>query len=134
MEQTLTIFTEAFATRLLPFYSEVTLCALRQFHPQDYPLHAAIAGAGALVASVLLYLFGMWLRRMPERVSTEVQQARVARLQVRASGLYPWVLILAPLPIGGAIILAAGFFRVRPLTVALALIAAEVLWRISPVL
>ena len=132
MNQALNIFIEAFFARLLPIFSEVTLGAVREFHAEDYLGNALVAGVGALAASVVLYRFGVWLRRFPERVSTEAQQARVARMQAAAGGWFPWVLILAPMPIGCAIIMAAGFFRVRPLTVALALVAAEVLWRVSP--
>lgn len=128
----LTIFKEALLTRLLPLFNEVTLGAIRHLQPENYALGAVIAAAGALFASVLLYLFGVWLRRMPERVSTEEQQARVCGMQQSARKWLPWLLILAPTPIGGALIMAAGFFRLHPAVTAAAVIGAELLWRISP--
>lgn len=130
----LDIFTEAFLTRLLPLFNEVTLGAIRSFHPEHYALNAVVAASGALAASILLYLFGVWLRRMPDRVSTESQKARIQKMQPAAMNWLPWLLILSASPIGGALIMAAGFFRMRPAVAAAAIIAAEVLWRISPLI
>jgi membrane protein YqaA with SNARE-associated domain len=130
----LNIFTEAFMTRLLPLFNEVTLGATRHFQPEHYPLNALLAAAGALTASVLLFLFGIWLRRMPDRVSTDAQKNRIKKMQIAAGSWLPWLLILSASPIGGALIMAAGFFRMRPAVAAAAIIAAEVLWRISPLI
>lgn len=130
----LNIFTEAFMTRLLPLFNEVTLGAIRNFHPEEYPLNAVGAAAGALTASLLLFLFGVWLRRMPDRVSTDAQKERIQKMQPAALSWLPWLLILSASPIGCALIMAAGFFRVRPTVAAATIVAAELLWRISPLI
>ena len=134
MHDTIAIAQEAFLTRLLPVFQETTLPALLKFHPEQYPPHAVLAGVAALVASVLLYLLGVWLRRMPERVSNDAQRARIESMRALARHWLPYLLVLSPTPLGGILIVAAGFFRIHPITAALAVIAAEVLWRISPVL
>ncbi len=126
------IFTEAFTTRLLPLFDEVTLGAIRNFHPEQYPANAALAALGALSASVILYFFGVWLRRMPERISTPEQRERVKALETKLRGWMPYLLILAPTPVGNAIIIASGFFCMRPWLAATMIILAEVLWRASP--
>lgn len=128
------IFTEAFTTRLLPLFDEVTLGAIQRFQPENYPANAALAALGALTASALLYLFGVWLRRMPERISTPEQRERVKVLETKLCGWMPYLLILAPTPVGNAIIIAAGFFCLRPWLAATMIILAEVLWRVSPLL
>jgi membrane protein YqaA with SNARE-associated domain len=128
------IFTQAFLSRLLPLYHEVVLNATLHFHPEQYPCDAVVAGAGALLASALFYAVGVWLRRMPARVSTQAQQARIARMQQTAHGWLPWLLILSPTPVGGILIIAAGFFAIRPVVAGAAIVAGEVLWRVSPLL
>lgn len=130
----LEIFTEAFTTRLLPLFDEVTLNAIRNFHPDQYLANVPLAMAGALSASVLLYLFGVWLRRMPERISTPEQRERVQRLETKLCGWMPFLLILSPTPIGNALIIAAGFFCMRPWLAAAMIFLAEVLWRVSPLM
>ena len=132
MDQTFAIFTEAFEARLLPIYQEVSIGAARHFHPEQYPLLALIAAAGALGASVLLYFIGIGLRRMPERVSNADQQEKIKKMQIAASRWLPWLLILSPTPVGCILIIAAAFFRLPPRVAALAILAAEILWRISP--
>jgi membrane protein YqaA with SNARE-associated domain len=134
MNQAFAIFIEAFLTRLLPIYHEVTLGAVKALQPQSYPAMAAIAGGGALPASAVLYGIGVLLRRMPEKVSTEEQQVRIKKMQGAAKGWLPWLLILSPTPVGGILIIAASFFRLSPLVIVLAILSAEVLWRISPML
>ena len=130
----LEIFTEAFTSRLLPLFDEVTIAAIRQFHPEEYPLDAVIAGLGALCASALLYGFGVWLRRMPQRISTEEQRTRVAKLEKHLCGWLPYLLILSPTPVGNAIIIASGFFCMRPRTAGIMILLAEIIWRASPLL
>ncbi len=134
MNQWVNLFTEAFAARALPMFHEVELGAIRSFHPEQYAGSAVIAALGALAASVMLYGIGVWLRRMPERVSTPEQQVRIEAMRAAAREWLPWLLILSASPIGCVLIMAAGFFRLPPRIAALSIIAAEVLWRISPVL
>lgn len=134
MADILTLFTEAFAARALPMFHEVQLAAIRNFQPQAYPQSAALAAMGALAASVLLYFIGRWLRRMPAKVSTEAQQARIQKMQSVAGEWLPWLLILSASPVGCVLIMAAGFFAIRPLVAGFAILAAELLWRLSPVL
>jgi membrane protein YqaA with SNARE-associated domain len=126
------IFTEAFLTRLLPIYSEVTLGAIRHLKFEEYPQNAIVAALGALVASVLLYALGAWLRRLPERVSTDAQRARIESMRKGAGEFLPWLLIFSPLPIGGIFIIAAAFFRLRPAMVAAIVAASEGLFRAMP--
>lgn len=130
----MSIITEAFVARLLPVFHEVTLPAILNLHPMEYPLAAAVAGVGGIAAAALLYVIGVWLRRMPERVSTEAQRTRIESLRATARSWLPWLLILAPTPFGGVLVMAAGFFAIRPLVAAIAIIAAEVAWRASPLM
>jgi membrane protein YqaA with SNARE-associated domain len=128
------LMTEGVLARLLPAAKETTLQALQQFQPEAYLQASAFAAAGALLASALLYMVGIWLRRVPKKVSTEAQQARIEKLRGVAMEWLPWLLIFSPTPIGGMLILAAGFFGLRPVVAALAIIGGELLWRASPLL
>jgi membrane protein YqaA with SNARE-associated domain len=82
----------------------------------------------------MLYLLGVWLRRLPDKFSTEAQRERIARTRSKACEWLPWLLVLAPLPVGGTIIIVAGFFRLRPALTAAVLLASEALWRAMPYL
>lgn len=126
------IFIEGFLVRLAPFYHEVTLDAVRHFHIDQYPENAALASVGALLALLIYYLFGIWLRRMPERVSTPEQQLNIEMLRVQAHFWLPYLLVLAPTPVGGVVVMAAGFFRMKPWKVAGIVVVTEVLWRAMP--
>jgi len=128
------LITEGALARLLPAAKETTLQALQQFQPEAYLQASLFAAMGALLASALLYVVGIWLRRVPRKVSTEAQQARIEKLRSTAMDWLPWLLILSPTPIGGILILAAGFFGLRPLVAALAILGGEILWRASPLL
>ncbi len=125
------IFTEAFIARLLPFKHEVTLPAMWSFG-EPPPVAIATAGLAGLLAGAVLYLIGVWLRRLPKHVSTPEQRERIEKMRAGARGFLPWLLILAPTPVGGMLTIAAGFFAVRPWMAALMLIAAEAAWRLSP--
>lgn len=128
------IFIEAFLARLLPIYHEVTLGAIRHMKIEEYPMNAAVAAAGALLASALWYGIGIWLRRMPEKVSNEEQRARIEKLRVVAKEWLPWLLVFAPTPIGGVLVMAAGFFRLKARLVLAVVIAAEITFRAMPYL
>ena len=104
----LNIFTEAFLARMLPVYSEVTLGAIRHFKLEEYPPSAALAAVGGLLALAIYYAVGIWLRRMPERVSTEEQRARIEKMRGAAREWLPWLLVLSPTPLGGVVVMAAG--------------------------
>jgi membrane protein YqaA with SNARE-associated domain len=130
----LNIFTEAFLARLLPVYSEVTLGAIRHFTLGEYPANAALAAVGGLLALAVYYGVGVWLRRMPERSSTEVQRARIEAMRKAAHEWLPWLLVLSPTPLGGVVVMAAGFFRLRLAMVFLVVIASEILFRAIPYL
>lgn len=125
---------EAFLSRLLPFNDEVTLAAIRNLRMEDYPSAAVYAGLGALAASIILYGIGIWLRRMPDRFSTDTQQARVEYMRATANEWLPWLLVLSASPIGGMLIIAAGFFAVKPWKVATMLVVAEIAWRAAPLI
>lgn len=126
------VFIEGFLTRLAPFYNEVTLDAIRHFHFEQYPPNAALAAVGALIASVLYFLFGIFLRRMPEKVSTEEQQLRIEVMRAQAHFWMPYLLVLAPTPVGGVVVMAAAFFRMKPWKVALIVLVTEIVWRAMP--
>ena len=128
------IFKEAFFTRIVPIFHEVTLTAQRNFQDAHYGQSLFIASIAALLASAMLYGLGVWLRRIPARISSAEQQARMERLRKPALHWLPWLLILSPTPVGNALIIAAGFFGIRPLVAACSIIAAEILWRASPLL
>jgi membrane protein YqaA with SNARE-associated domain len=130
----LNIFTEAFLARLLPVYSEVTLGAIRHFKLEEYPPSAALAAVGGLLALAIYYAVGIWLRRMPERVSTEEQRARIEKMRGAAREWLPWLLVLSPTPLGGVVVMAAGFFRLRPVMVLAIVFASEILFRAMPYL
>lgn len=134
MNQIMTLFQEAFMARLLPLFHETTLGALRNFHPEKYTSLVWAAAAGALAASALLYAVGIWLRRMPAKISTEHQHARIEKLRAAAFEWLPWLLILSPTPVGPVLIMAAGFFGLRPFVAGAAILGGEVLWRIAPLL
>lgn len=130
----LDVFQEAFLHRLLPLFRETTLAAIRSLHPEQYPLNAVVAGIGALAVSAVLYAVGVWLRRLPEKVSTESQRARVENIRRVADQWLIWLLILSPTPVGGILIIASGFFAIPKVKAMLAITAAELLWRLSPML
>lgn len=128
------IFIQAFLARLVPIYHEVTLGAIRHFHFEQYPANAALAAVGGLLALAVWYAVGVWLRRMPERVSTDEQHERIKKMQSAAGGWLPWLLILSPTPIGGLLVMAAAFFRLHPRKVAAIVFASEILFRAIPYL
>ncbi len=129
------VFSQAFVARLLPSAHEVLLPAIRNFHFEQYLPNAAMAACGALTASVVLYFVGMLLRRWPERAaSTDEKRTQMENVRARAQSIIPWLLIFAPLPVGGMIIIAAAFFRLRPARVAVILVATEILYRAMPYL
>lgn len=130
----LTLFTEAFLARLLPVYSEVTLGAIRHLRIQEYPANAAMAAVGGLLAAAVFYAIGVWLRRMPERVSTDAQRARIETMRSHAHFWLPYLLVLSPTPVGGVIVIAAAFFRVKPGLVWGIIVAAEFVFRAMPYL
>lgn len=126
------LFTEAFLRRLLPANHEVTLSAIEHFQFAQYPQSALVAAVGAMAASALLYALGVGLRRLPAHVSTEAQRARIEAMRPAARRWLPWLLLLAPSPIGGVLIMAAGFFAIAPVRVAAVLVLAEAGWRLLP--
>ncbi|MDX2095937.1 MAG: hypothetical protein SFW64_08385 [Alphaproteobacteria bacterium] len=126
------IFMQAFLSRLLPIYHEVTLGAIRHLQFGQYPANAALAAVGGLLALAVYYAVGVWLRRMPERVSTEAQRARIEAMRGAAREWLPWLLILSPTPVGGVVVMAAGFFRLTPAKVAAIVVASEILFRAMP--
>lgn len=128
------VVSEAFLARLAPIYSEVTLGAVRHLKFEEYPAHAALAAFGGLTALVLYYVAGILLRRMPERVSTEEQQARIEAMRKAAGGWVPYLLILAPTPVGGVVVMATAFFRYKLAIAVPIILAAEVLFRAMPYL
>jgi|GEM_PF-4419435 len=134
METIVALVSEGFLARLLPSYAETTLKAMQAFGNTERIWPILAAATGALFASALLYVMGIWMRRLPAKVSTEAQQARIEKLRTVAMQSLPWLLILSPTPVGGMLILAAGFFGLRPIVAALAILGGEVLWRISPFL
>ena len=128
------IFTQAFLAQLIPTQHEVLLGAIRHFQFAQYPQNAALATLGALGACLVLFGIGILLRRLPERVSTPEPQQRIVAVRGKAQDILPWLLVFAPLPVGGLVVIAAGFFRVKPVNVALILIASETLYRAMPYL
>ncbi len=128
------VFQEAFLHRLLPMFSETTLAAIRNLHPEQYLANAVLAGLAALAASVVLYAIGVWLRRMPDKISTAEQKLRIEKIRLLADAWLTWLLILSPTPIGGILIISSGFFAMPRLRTALAIVAAEILWRVAPLL
>ncbi len=128
------VIAEAFRARLLPMGQELTLGAIRQFHRVDYPAYAALAALGGLLGSALLYALGLWLRRMPERVSTPEQRLRIEQLRGVAKEWLPWLLVLSPTPLGGMMTLAAGFFRLSPKLVFAVILTSEAVFRAMPYL
>lgn len=132
-DNALTLFTQGFLARLLPMADEVLLTAIQRMNPAAYPPAAVAAGIGALLASAVLYAIGVWLRRLPKRVSTEAQQERIAALRTMAHEWLPYLLILSASPIGGMLIVAAAFFELKPWKIAGMLVLAEIVWRASPV-
>lgn len=130
----LSVFTEAFAARLLPIYNEATLSAMRNFKLEEYPPHAVLAGVGGVLALGVYYLVGVWLRRAPERMSNEEQRARIEKMRKAASFWLPYLLVLSPTPVGGVVVMAAGFFRMKPALVMAIILLAEGVFRAMPYL
>lgn len=128
------IFTEAFIARLLPMFHEVTLGAIRNLQFELYPANALLAGLGGLLALAVYYVVGVWLRRMPERVSSDEQRARIDAMRGAANEWLPWLLILSPTPVGGVVVMAAGFFRMRAAMVVVIATGSEMLFRAMPYL
>ncbi len=128
------IFTQAFLSRLLPLFHEVTLGAIRHLKLEEYPAHAAVAAVGGLLAAAVFYATGVWLRRMPERVSTEEQHVRIEKMRGAAREWLPWLLVLSPTPVGGVVIMAAAFFRLNWRMVAAIIVLTEIVFRAMPYL
>lgn len=134
MDNTVTIFTEALVARLLPMMNEVTLNAMRSMDKAQYQEMIPFAIVGALIAQALWFGVGIWLRRMPKKISTEAQQQRIEKMRGAATEWLPWLLIFSPMPIGPVLVMAAGFFGLRPFVAGAAILGGEVLWRIAPLL
>lgn len=128
------VFFEAFLARLLPFYHEVTLAAIERLSFAEYPANAALAALGGILALGVYYGAGIFLRRLPERVSTEAQQARIETLRRVAREWLPWLLVLSPTPIGQVFVMAAGFFRLNGRLVWAVIVASEAVFRAMPYL
>lgn len=128
------IFVDALLHRLWPPHAEVTLRAMQSLDLRAYQAHALWAAVGALLASALVYWMGTRLRRLPRHLSDASQQARIEKIRLAATAWLPWLLFLGPTPVGGVLVLAAGFFEIKPLFAALMLVAGEVAWRASPLL
>lgn len=128
------IFIEAFLARLAPVFHEVTLGAIRNFKLEEYPANAALAAVGGLLALALYYAAGVFLRRMPERVSTDEQRARIEKMRGVAHYWLPYLLVLSPTPVGGVVVMAAGFFRFAPKLALIIVIASEIVFRAMPYL
>ncbi|MFM9890361.1 MAG: hypothetical protein ACKVOE_06975 [Rickettsiales bacterium] len=128
------ILTDAFLHRLWPAHAEVTLRAMQSLDVAAYQASAPWAAMGALLASTLLYLIGVRLRRLPKHISDASQQARIETIRHVASAWLPWLLFMGPTPVGGVLVLAAGFFGVKPWIATLMLVSGEAAWRISPLL
>lgn len=130
----ITVFTDALSARLMPAFSETTITAIAKLNPDAYVPHAVCAALGACVAYAILYVIGVRMRRLPERVSTEEQRARIAKLEQPARFWLPYILVLAPTPLGTVLLLAAGFFGIRVWLTALVVVAGEILWRAQHVM
>jgi membrane protein YqaA with SNARE-associated domain len=128
------VFIEALQARLLPISSEVTLGAIRHLRLEDYPPHAALAGLGALIALAFYYAMGCWLRRAPEKFSTEAQRARIEGIRGAAREWLPWLLVLSPTPLGGMVVMAAAFFRLKLALIVAVVVASEAVFRAMPYL
>jgi membrane protein YqaA with SNARE-associated domain len=126
------IVAEAFLARLVPIFHEVTLGAIRHFQFENYAPNAALAALGGLAAAAVLYAIGVWLRRMPERVSTDAQQVKIEKLRAVAHEWLPWLLVLAPTPVGGVLVMAAGFFRLNPRLAWAVILLSEMVFRAMP--
>lgn len=134
MSELMIVMKEALFARLMPIYSEVTLTASATLKPEQYPLYAAAAIAAAMIAYAILYILGVRMRRLPARFSTDAQRARIESLEAHARYWLPYLLVLAPTPLGTVLVLAAGFFNIRPWLVAGVVLAAELLFRYMHVL
>lgn len=131
-EFTLTVFKEALFSRLMPVSGETTIEALSKLQPEAYLPEALAAAAGAMIAYVILYVVGWRMRALPARISNEAQQERIAKLEKPAREWLPYLLILSPTPLGTVLLLAAGFFRLKPVITAFIVLVAELFWRASP--
>ena len=128
------VLTQAFLARALPIFHEVLLNAIRNFHFEQYPTNAVLAGMGSVLALAMYYFLGIWLRRWPERVSTDEQRVRIEAMRKGARAWLPWLLILSPTPLGGVVVMASAFFRLPYRLVLAIVIAAEILFRAMPYL
>lgn len=104
---------EALFQRLMPIYGEVQLGAIEAFSSKPSLSVVAAAIAGAMLAYVVLYVLGVRMRALPEKHSSEEQKIRIAALEKKAHFWLPYLLILAPTPLGTVVLLAAGFFCIR---------------------
>lgn len=131
-EFTVSVFKEALFSRLMPVFRETTIDAVAKLQPDAYPQEALVAAVGAVIAYVMLYIIGWRMRALPARVSTEAQKTRIASMEKPAREWLPYALILAPTPFGTVLLLAAGFFRLKPVLAALVVLVSELFWRASP--
>ncbi len=125
---------EAFFARMMPVFSEVSIDAIARFKRAEYFEHALAAGLASLVAYAILYLIGTRMRALPKHVSTPEQRERIDIMAVHAGFWLPYLLVLAPSPFGTVVLLAAGFFAMRPWKVALIVSGAEIVWRLLPII
>lgn len=102
------------AATLLPFSSEAAFGAAL-YGGMNHTLALAVASAGNVLAIMVNYFLGHWLR---ERFHTKLQTSKSGRKALHFSHHYGvWALLLSPLPIiGDPITLAAGVARINFLT------------------
>ena len=103
------ILIEAFFHQLLPFITEITIPAMLAFggFEMDEPFRLAVVGA--LLAGLLLYIFG----RLAARYGARFMAKDMDEIAKRFRPIIYMLLLVVASPAGFAVAFAAGLFRAK---------------------
>jgi len=121
MDFYLQVFLEALLNTLSPFFTEVTAAAMRAFGGYELAFAAAVAALGGIAAALLLWALGRGLYYAGQHPKIAFKPERYDRLYQDVHRYGVWLLLLAWLPIGFAMVIAAGLFHI-PLRIAMPLL------------
>jgi membrane protein YqaA with SNARE-associated domain len=116
-------FESAYAASIIPFASEPTFFAMKAFGGHNMTAAFALAVIGAALGHLFNWWLGKMLRRLPPPGRGMLSEERYARAKAIFHRYGIWLLLFAWAPVCNFLVVAAGFFEVRP-RIALPLIIA----------
>lgn len=113
------------STTLWPLTSDMRFHAMALFGGYHLPLATFMAVIGAALGSMINYLSGWLVSILQTQNTTILSDEKYALWEKRAFWAMPLVGLLAWIHLLGPLIVAAGFFRVKPLLAAIAILAGQ---------